>query len=216
MTTDDLSFLQSALAQGLGQMGKTWPNPSVGCVIVKGARVIAEGATGDGGRPHAEEIALDKAGSAAAGATAYVTLEPCGERSNGGCSCSQRLVDAGVARVVYACDDPSPLASHKGPQRMKTAGIEVENGLMADQAEILIRGFVHFLRTGLPLAMEVESGEGYDAEFVRDPALTPEDDLRAWGSKGYRQLYVRPGSKAAMDLRLAGLLAAASGDTAKS
>ncbi len=138
--------MSRAIALAQAQFGRTDPNPPVGCVIVNDGVVIAEGATGDSGRPHAEEIALDAAGEAARGATAYVTLEPCGERSNGGCSCSQKLVEAGVARVIYACDDPSPYASHKGPDRLIASGIPIEQGLMANEAGALIQPFVERLR----------------------------------------------------------------------
>lgn len=203
----DIAFMRQAIALGKGQMGKTWPNPPVGCVIVKDGEIIATGATGDGGRPHAEEVALDTAGEAARGATAYVTLEPCGKRSGGGCSCSERLVQAGVARVVYACADPSPFASHIGPQRIEDAGIELAMGLCPDEAKDLIAGFVHFLATGRPMVTESEAPGGFDAEFVRDENLPPEDDLRAWGAKGYRALYVHSASDAAAELRRAGLLA---------
>ncbi|ESQ80229.1 bifunctional diaminohydroxyphosphoribosylaminopyrimidine deaminase/5-amino-6-(5-phosphoribosylamino)uracil reductase RibD [Asticcacaulis sp. YBE204] len=137
--------MQRALEIGLFQLGRTIPNPSVGCVIIRDGMVIAEGATGDGGRPHAEEAALATLDNKAEGATAYVTLEPCGERSNGGCSCSQLLVEAGVKRVVFACEDPSPYASHIGTERLKAAGIAVETGLMADECAALIADFINNL-----------------------------------------------------------------------
>lgn len=188
-------------AIALARPGKTWPNPAVGCVIVKDGKVIAEGATGDGGRPHAEEAALEMAGEAAEGAIAYVTLEPCGERSTGACSCSQRLVDAKVARVVYACEDPSPYASHKGPQRLKDAGITVEQGLLEDEAAHLIAPFAHWLKTGLPLVKIAEAPEGFDAEFTGTPA-----DLKDWADKGYRHLFVRPDSTEAQLIVDSGLI----------
>lgn len=198
--------MTQALHLALSQAGRTWPNPAVGCVIVKDGAVIAEGATGDGGRPHAEEIALDRAGDAAKGATAYVTLEPCGQRSNGGCSCSQRLVEAGVARVVYACDDPSPFASHIGVGRMTDAGITVESGLLADEADRLIAPTAYYHRTGRPLVRADADGEGFDAAF------TPESDdleaeLIAWAGRGYRHLSVPAGSDLAQALRASGLMA---------
>lgn len=188
-------------AIALARPGKTWPNPPVGCVIVKDCKVIARGATGDGGRPHAEEAALVMAGEAAEGAIAYVTLEPCGERSTGACSCSQRLVDAKVARVIYACTDPSPYASHKGPQRLKDAGITVEQGLLEDEAAHLIAPFAHWLKTGLPLVKIAEAPEGFDAEFTGTPA-----DLKDWADKGYRHLFVRPGSTEAQLIVDSGLI----------
>ena len=196
-------FMRQAI--GLARPGRTWPNPAVGCVIVKDGVVIAEGATGDGGRPHAEEIALDTAGEAARGATAYVTLEPCGQRSNGGCSCSQRLAEAGVVRVVYACDDPSPYASHIGVERMITAGLKVEKGLMAQEAARLIAPTAHYHRTGLPLIEADEDGQGFDAAFIPES-----DDLRselvAWAGRGYRHLSVPADSDLAHALRALGLI----------
>ena len=202
----DAAFMKQALALGLSQMGRTWPNPAVGCVIVKDGAVIAEGATGDGGRPHAEEIALDKAGEAAHGAIAYVTLEPCGQRSNGGYSCSQRLVEAGVSRVIYACDDPSPFASHIGVERMTAAGITIETGLLASEADKLIAPTVHYHRTGRPLVQTEAEGQGFDAEF-----LPESDDLEAelvlWAGRGYRHLSVQARSDLAQALHASGLMA---------
>ena len=198
--------MSEAFDLGLAQLGRTWPNPAVGCVIVKDGDIVGRGATGDGGRPHAEEIALDQAGDKARGATTYVTLEPCGERSTGAASCSQRLVEAGVARVVYACADPSPFASHKGPARLETAGITVETGLLADTAHVLIDGFVHFLGTGRPLVVESFGGH-FDAEYVSS-ADDLKADLKAWGARGYRTLYVPTGSELAQRLSAQGLLGA--------
>lgn len=199
-------LMQHALRLGMSQMGRTWPNPAVGCVIVKNGAVIAEGATGDGGRPHAEEVALDIAGDAAKGATAYVTLEPCGQRSNGGCSCSQRLVEAGMVRVVYACDDPSPYASHIGVERMTAAGMTVEKGLLAQEASRLIAPTAHYHRTGLPLIETDADGQGFDAAFKPES-----DDLKAelmtWAARGYRHLSVPAGSELAHALRALGLMA---------
>jgi diaminohydroxyphosphoribosylaminopyrimidine deaminase/5-amino-6-(5-phosphoribosylamino)uracil reductase len=137
----DEEHMRRAIALAARQVGRTGENPAVGCVIVKGGAVIGEGATGDGGRPHAEEIALAAAGEAAGGAVAYVTLEPCAERSGGGLSCSQRLVGAGVARVVVACDDASVLAAGLGARRLRDAGVVVEMGLLKDEALTLYEGY---------------------------------------------------------------------------
>lgn len=128
----DSDFMRRAITVALTNLGKTAPNPVVGCVLVRDGQVLAEAATAPGGRPHAEEQALE--GLDARGATAYVTLEPCGERSSGAASCSQRLVAAGVARVVYACEDPSPLASGQGRERLIAAGVIIERGLLSQEA----------------------------------------------------------------------------------
>jgi diaminohydroxyphosphoribosylaminopyrimidine deaminase/5-amino-6-(5-phosphoribosylamino)uracil reductase len=137
MSADDARFMRRAIALAQAGVGRTGDNPSVGCVIVRAGEIVGEGATAEGGRPHAEEQALDQAGERARGATAYVTLEPCGERSAGGKSCSQRLAEAGVARVVVACQDPSPYASGRGGERLAAAGITVEAGLLAEEARAL-------------------------------------------------------------------------------
>lgn len=133
----DTDFMRRAIAVALPNLGLTAPNPVVGCVIVRDGQILAEAATAPGGRPHAEEQALETID--ARGATAYVTLEPCGARSAGTAPCSQRLVTAGVARVVYACEDPSPLASGQGYERLVAAGVIVERGLLAAEASQALR-----------------------------------------------------------------------------
>lgn len=134
--------MRRAIALAAAGVGRTGDNPSVGCVIVaSGGEVVGEGATGEGGRPHAEERALDQAGGLARGATAYVTLEPCAERSTGQASCSTRLVDAGVARVVIACTDASVLAGGHGTSRLSAAGLVVDQGLLVDEADALYVGY---------------------------------------------------------------------------
>lgn len=132
MRSADITFMERAIAVARPNVGQTAPNPCVGCVVVKDGEIIAEACTSEGGRPHAEERAL--LGVDARGATAYVTLEPCGARSAGGKSCSELLVAAGVARVVVACDDASPYASGQGAERMRMAGLVVEIGLLGPEA----------------------------------------------------------------------------------
>jgi diaminohydroxyphosphoribosylaminopyrimidine deaminase/5-amino-6-(5-phosphoribosylamino)uracil reductase len=133
--------MRRAIALALTNLGRTGANPSVGCVIVADGEVVGEGATGVGGRPHAEEAALDQAGAAARGATAYVTLEPCAERSSGAASCSERLAAAGVARVVAACADPSVLAAGRGFTRLQAAGVDTELGMLAEEAAPLYTAY---------------------------------------------------------------------------
>ncbi len=111
-------------------VGRTGDNPAVGCVLALGDAVFGEGATAEGGRPHAEELAIVAAGGAAQGLTAYVTLEPCAKRSAGGVACADRLIEAGVARVVIATRDPHPNASGAGISRLQAAGVIVEFGLL--------------------------------------------------------------------------------------
>jgi diaminohydroxyphosphoribosylaminopyrimidine deaminase/5-amino-6-(5-phosphoribosylamino)uracil reductase len=134
---DDEGFMRRAIALARARVGKTGTNPAVGCVIVKDGRVLAEAATAEGGRPHAEEQALAAAGPAAYGATAYVTLEPCGERTSGAASCAQRLVEAGVTRVLYACEEPDHRSNGRGPRRLAEAGVDLTDGFLADEAVAL-------------------------------------------------------------------------------
>lgn len=124
------------------QHGRTGANPAVGCVIIDRDGVkISEAATGDQGRPHAEQTALRRlAIGAASGATAYVTLEPCRERSTGESACSSRMIEAGITHVVIAVLDPHPKGSG-GVARLIEAGIKVETGIMRDQADALYEGF---------------------------------------------------------------------------
>ena len=131
---DDEAWMRRAIALARTNLGRTGDNPSVGCVIVKDGVVVGEGATAPGGRPHAEEQALDRAGTAAAGATAYLTLEPCGERSAGHASCGARLATAGVAKVFAACADPSALADGRGVERLLAAGVSYDLGLLGGEA----------------------------------------------------------------------------------
>jgi diaminohydroxyphosphoribosylaminopyrimidine deaminase/5-amino-6-(5-phosphoribosylamino)uracil reductase len=143
-------MMRAALALARRSLGRTWPNPAVGCVIAKDGRVIARGRTQDGGRPHAEVDALDQAGEAARGATVYVTLEPC---SHFGKSppCADALVRAGVARVVSAMEDPNPSVNGQGHVRLRQAGIAVDVGEGAREAAEINAGFLLRLRTGRPL-----------------------------------------------------------------
>ncbi len=131
--TDSL-LMQRALALAAPMVGRTGDNPAVGCVLALGDAVFGEGATGAGGRPHAEEQAIEAAGGAAHGLTAYVTLEPCAARTSGAVACADRLIQAGVARVVIATRDPHPLAAGAGLERLRAAGIAVEIGLLEAEA----------------------------------------------------------------------------------
>ncbi len=127
----------------------TTPNPRVGCVLVADGRVVGEGWHRRAGEPHAEVLALAQAGSAARGATAYVTLEPCAHHGRTG-PCADALVAAGVVRVVAAMTDPNPLVSGAGIARLRAAGIVTETGLLAEAAHELNIGFVSRMTRGRP------------------------------------------------------------------
>ena len=131
-------------------LGRTWPNPTVGCVLVKDGRVVGEGRTGDGGRPHAERVALDRAGPAARGTTAYVTLEPCSHHGQTP-PCADALIAAGVARVVTASHDPDPRVAGSGLARLRAAGIAVTEGIDAGAGDRINQGFFTRVTAGRPL-----------------------------------------------------------------
>ncbi len=201
----DQEAMRRAIDLARAHMGRTWPNPSVACVIVKDGEVVAEAATADGGRPHAEEQAVPAAGDKARGSTAYVTLEPCGARSSGRRSCAHFLVEAGVARVVVACVDPSPFASGRGVERLRQAGLQVETGLLSDEAAVLYEGYLHRLETGRPMVRLSSDGEGFDARFAASAKADLTTELKRLGEAGYTRLWTSPGDLADA-LRAQGLL----------
>ncbi|WP_114961524.1 bifunctional diaminohydroxyphosphoribosylaminopyrimidine deaminase/5-amino-6-(5-phosphoribosylamino)uracil reductase RibD [Tritonibacter mobilis] len=144
MSKSDHRFMGLALSLGRRGQGRTWPNPAVGCVIVKQGRVVGRGWTQPGGRPHAEPMALAQAGAAARGATAYVSLEPCSHHGKTP-PCAQALIDAGIARVVAAIEDSDPRVSGQGFEMLRAAGIKVTTGIRTEEAGFDHEGF--FLRT---------------------------------------------------------------------
>ncbi len=146
---DDRRFMALALSLGRRGLGRVWPNPAVGCIIVKDGRIIGRGWTADGGRPHAEPQALSEAGKAARGATAYVTLEPCAHHGKTP-PCAEALVAAGIARVVIAAGDPDPRVAGRGVVILKSAGIEVETGVLQAEADIDHAGFFSRITKGRP------------------------------------------------------------------
>ncbi len=147
---DDLAHMRAALAVASRGLGNTWPNPAVGCVLVKDGRVIARGWTQPGGRPHAETQALDRAGQAARGATAYVTLEPCSHHGRTA-PCCDALIQAGITRVVCAMRDPDSRVDGRGFARLRSAGIAVEEGLLGAEARRAQAGFLRRVTQGLPM-----------------------------------------------------------------
>ena len=138
-----------ALSLGQRGLGRTWPNPAVGCVIVNGTRIVGRGWTQPGGRPHAEVMALRQAGQNAQGATAYVTLEPCVHHGQTG-PCAEALITAGIARVVTAITDPDPRVSGKGHTFLRAAGINVTEDVLSGQARATNAGFLKRITKGLP------------------------------------------------------------------
>lgn len=140
-----------ARALGLARRGlySTAPNPRVGCVLARGERVVGEGWHRRAGEAHAELAALHQAGAAAAGATAYVTLEPCSHHGRTP-PCSDALLRGGVARVIAAMPDSNPLVAGQGMARLRQAGVQVDSGLLASEARALNPGFVSRMERGRP------------------------------------------------------------------
>ncbi|GAB4187356.1 MAG: bifunctional diaminohydroxyphosphoribosylaminopyrimidine deaminase/5-amino-6-(5-phosphoribosylamino)uracil reductase RibD [Thalassobaculales bacterium] len=146
----DHAHMAAALSLARRGLGQTAPNPAVGCVLVRDGIVLARGWTQPGGRPHAEAEALRRAGPAARGATAYVTLEPCAHHGRTP-PCAEALVAAGVARVVAALEDPDPRVAGRGFAILRQAGIRVDSGLLAAEARFVNEGFLLRLSAGRPL-----------------------------------------------------------------
>jgi diaminohydroxyphosphoribosylaminopyrimidine deaminase/5-amino-6-(5-phosphoribosylamino)uracil reductase len=152
-TRFDERFMRMALALGDRHLGMTWPNPSVGALVVDvpdgEPRIVGQGVTGFGGRPHAERQALAAAGEAARGATLYVSLEPCAHHGKTP-PCVDAIIPAGVARVVTALEDPDPRVSGRGHDRLRAAGVTVTIGVLADEARRSHRGHITRVGQGRP------------------------------------------------------------------
>src|SRR3981081_3203714 len=165
----DQRFMELALTLGRRGQGRTWPNPAVGAVVVKDGVVVGRGWTQPGGRPHAEPEALRRAGEAARGATLYVTLEPC---SHVGKSppCADAIMAAGIARVVSAIEDPNPEVAGQGHARLPPAGITVDIGLGALEAEHDHAGHFRRVRDKRP-------------HVILKLAVSSDDKIAAYGHK---------------------------------
>jgi len=144
--------MEQALRLAALGRGRTHPNPMVGCVLVKDGQVVGTGYHRKAGEAHAEAFALEEAGAAAHGATAYVTLEPCAHHGRTP-PCAEALVKAGVARVVAAMVDPDPRVAGKGLELLRAAGIQAESGLLEDQARAVNRAYLKLKTTGRPLVI---------------------------------------------------------------
>jgi diaminohydroxyphosphoribosylaminopyrimidine deaminase / 5-amino-6-(5-phosphoribosylamino)uracil reductase len=174
--TADRRFMELALALGRRGLGRTWPNPAVGAVVVKDGVIVGRGWTQPGGRPHAEPVALAQAGAAARGATLYVTLEPC---SHVGKSppCADAVIAAGIARVVSALEDPNPEVAGQGHARLRAAGIAVDIGLCAAEAAHDHAGHIRRIREKRPhviLKLAVSADDKIAAAGHKPVAITGE------------------------------------------
>ncbi len=169
-------FMRVALEEAQAALGTTSPNPAVGAVIVQGGSIVGRGRTQPPGGPHAEVMALREAGAAARGATMYVTLEPHNHQGRTA-PCTEAIIEAGVAAVHYAMDDPNPLVAGGGAARLAEAGIVVTSGDGAAEAARLMEGYLHHRATGRPLVVvkyaasldgRIASASG-DARWVSGP-----------------------------------------------
>ena len=160
----DHAFMSRALQLAERGRDTATPNPNVGCVIVKGGRIIGEGVHTRAGEPHAEALALAAATEPVEGATVYVTLEPCAHQGRTP-PCADVLARARVARVVAAIEDPNPLVHGRGATSLRDAGVRVDIGLMAAQAEEAHRGFLHRMRFGRPW-MRIKAAASLDGRIA--------------------------------------------------
>lgn len=181
---DDVAHMRAALTLAARGLGRCWPNPAVGCVLVRDGQVVGRGWTQPGGRPHAETQALAQAGAAAKGATAYVTLEPCSHHGHTP-PCAQALIDAGVARVVVAIGDPDPRVSGRGLDMLRRAGVRVDIGLLDEDAQEVTEGFLRRVVDARPMVTlklatsldgRIATGAGHSQWITGDVA-------RAWGHR---------------------------------
>ena len=148
----DRRFMRLALSLGRRGLGRTWPNPAVGAVIVRDEEIVGRGWTQPGGRPHAEIEALRRAGAMARGATLYVTLEPCSHHGKSP-PCADAVIASGIARVVSAMEDPNPEVAGRGHARLRSAGIAVDVGIEAATARRDHAGHIRRMRDGRPQVM---------------------------------------------------------------
>jgi diaminohydroxyphosphoribosylaminopyrimidine deaminase / 5-amino-6-(5-phosphoribosylamino)uracil reductase len=202
----DAEMMRVALALARSMLGKTAPNPTVGCVIARAGQIVGRGVTQSGGRPHAEAMAVMDAGILSRGATAYVTLEPCAHLSARGPACCDVLIEAGLSRIVVAMLDPDPRTAGKGLERLSSAGVVTEVGQSASQAEHILSGYLKRMATGLPEFLEASDGAGFDGKFTPQPNETPHETLQRLARDGALRVWLPRGSAASSDPAVRALL----------
>lgn len=166
----DIAFMQRALVHAQRAQGMTTPNPLVGAVVVTVDGIVAgQGRHRRAGQAHAEVMALEEAGERARGATLYVTLEPCRHQGRTG-PCTRRIIDAGIIRVVAAMADPNPLMSGQGFAELRAAGIQVDVGLLEEEAARMNRAFVVVQTLGRPMVI-LKAATSLDARIASAPGV---------------------------------------------
>lgn len=173
-TSNELSLQWMQRALELAEHGTALasPNPMVGAVLVRRGQTVGEGFHTFEGRKHAEVLAIEKAGERARGATLFINLEPCCHQGRTG-PCSEAIIAAGISRVIAAMEDPNPLVSGQGFERLREAGVEVEVGLCGEEAQRLNEAFACYMRTKLPL-VTVKSA------MTLDGRIAAPDDNSGW------------------------------------
>jgi len=147
---DDNLIMKRALMLAVRAKGKTSPNPMVGALLVKNNRIISEGYHKKAGTPHAEVIAIDKAGQKASGSTLYVTLEPCCHKDKRTPPCTEKIISSGIKKVIIGMKDPNPKVSGKGIAELEKAGIKTITGVLEKNARSLNESYVKYITTGMP------------------------------------------------------------------
>jgi diaminohydroxyphosphoribosylaminopyrimidine deaminase/5-amino-6-(5-phosphoribosylamino)uracil reductase len=184
MSASDEDHMAQAIQLARRGLGLTWPNPSVGAIVVApSGKILARAWTAPGGRPHAEAIALDRAGAKARGATIYVTLEPCAHEGGRGLACAEFIAAAAPARVVIALTDPDPRTKGRGIQRLTASGIDVRDGVLTQEAEEVTLGHILRVTEGRP-AVTLKLAVGSDGLVPKGegaPAWITGPDARAHG-----------------------------------
>jgi diaminohydroxyphosphoribosylaminopyrimidine deaminase / 5-amino-6-(5-phosphoribosylamino)uracil reductase len=150
---DDLFFIKRALTLAVRARGKTSPNPMVGALLVKNGRIISEGYHKKAGTPHAEVIAIDRAGEKAFGSTLYVSLEPCCHKDKRTPPCTEKIISSGIRKVVIAMKDPNPKVSGKGIAELEKAGILTVAGVLEEKARQLNEAYIKYITTGTPFVV---------------------------------------------------------------
>lgn len=184
----DEAFMRAALALARRGLGRTAPNPGVAALVVDESRdppvMLGRGVTAPHGRPHAEDLAIRAAGAAARGATLYVILEPCARRSERhfGPSCTEIILESGIARVVIGAADPSPFAAGEGAKRLRAAGIRVDEGVLGIEAARLNQGHCQRVRLNRPFTRVklAQTTDGFAASAVRRPIAITGEMARAY------------------------------------
>jgi len=184
MDASGRQMMQRALSLARRGIGRTAPNPAVGCVIVKGGIIVGEGWHKKAGTPHAEVHALRQAGEKARGADVFVTLEPCSHHGRTP-PCADALVEAGVAKVVAGMVDPNPLVSGRGLIRLRNAGIRVESGVLEEECRRLNESFIKHVTTGRPFVIlkSAMTLDGKTATSLGDSKWITNDTSRAYVHK---------------------------------